>query len=579
MKTTKYVLNKRYQLREKISERPSRQTWRALDLASESKRKLVIIKLLPFSPQMQWEHLKLFEREAQVLKNINHPRIPRYLDYFSVDEEDGTGLRWFALVQEYIPGQSLQQLLDQGKRFPEHQVRCLAEEILTILTDLHELSPPIIHRDIKPSNLILGKNNQIYLVDFGAVQDKAKAEGATFTVVGTSGYTPPEQLWGRAVPASDLYALGATLIHLLTGIAPANLPQSEMRLDFQTNIQVNLNHVFAKWLEMMTEPALEKRFPQARKAKSALLEIDAIRREIIAKTVQNIHQKNRRKSRHLRLFVLITLQFSITAGVVFGLILPTFKKIDTEYSESEAQDYGGSMNRAQQSYFRDKDEFSDSMDDLGLGIATETKSYIYSTQATPLYAFNYAISKKSYLKGFVGGVFLGKPKPDTNKLTTVVIFCESKYSGKTPPADPVVKNGVLECGVGTTRVDSDYSEMSTTLGEDGKIIYESLNYAQNSKYTQALNRAKTIQNDVAKDKASAAIIHELIKAKQYEQAIHVAKTIENFWVKVSTLDTIVRELAAAGKSDRAMEIAETIQSYYGGREKMLDAIANYENSQ
>lgn len=572
-------LKKRYQLQEKLSERPSRQTWLALDLASESKQQLVIIKLLPFSPQMQWEHLKLFEREAQVLKNINHPRIPRYLDYFSVDEEDGTGLRWFALVQEYIPGQSLQQLLDQGKRFPEHQVRCFAEEILTILTDLHELSPPIIHRDIKPSNLILGKNNQIYLVDFGAVQDKAKAEGVTFTVVGTSGYTPPEQLWGRAVPASDLYALGATLIHLLTGIAPANLPQSDMRLDFQKNIQVNLNHVFAKWLEMMTEPALEKRFTQARKAKSALLEIDAIRREIIANFVQDIHRKNRRKSRYLRLFVLITLQFSITAGVVFGLILPTIKKMGTSPYESEAKQYVASMNRAQQSYFRDKNYFADYMGDLGLGIALETQSYIYSTHTTSLYAFNYAIPKKSHIKSFVGGVFIKFNNQDKSKLTTVAIFCESQSPGMKYPTPPALSNGVLECGVGTKRVDSDYSEMSTTLGEDGKIIYESLNYAQNSKYTQALNRAKTIQNDVAKDKAFAAIIYELIEAKQYEQAIHLAKTIENFWVKASTLDTIVRELAVAGKSDRAMEIAETIQSYYGGREKMLDAIANYENSQ
>ena len=71
----------------------------------------------------------------------------------------------------------------------------------------------MLHRDIKPSNLILGEDEQVYLVDFGAVQDKVAPSCTTFTVVGTYGYTPMEQFGGRAVPASDLYALGATLIH------------------------------------------------------------------------------------------------------------------------------------------------------------------------------------------------------------------------------------------------------------------------------------------------------------------------------------------------------------------------------
>lgn len=74
-----------------------------------------------------------------------------------------------------------------------------------------------MHRDIKPSNLIWGEDQHVYLVDFGAVQAQAAVTGVTFTVVGTSGYAPLEQFWGRAVAASDLYALGATLIHLLTG--------------------------------------------------------------------------------------------------------------------------------------------------------------------------------------------------------------------------------------------------------------------------------------------------------------------------------------------------------------------------
>ncbi|GET38243.1 serine/threonine protein kinase [Microseira wollei] len=212
--------------------------------------------------------MKLFEREAQVLANLNHSRIPRYRDYFSLDRQIGEGLPWFGIVQDYIPGASLQELLEQGKRFSEKQVKSIATQVLDILIYLHSLSPPVLHRDIKPSNLILTEDEQIYLVDFGAVQDKAAFTGVTFTVVGTSGYSPLEQFWGRAVPASDLYALGASLIHLLTGIAPADLPQKDARIQFSDRI--TLNPSFVTWIEQLTEISIEKRFSTAKEALQGL---------------------------------------------------------------------------------------------------------------------------------------------------------------------------------------------------------------------------------------------------------------------------------------------------------------------
>lgn len=133
---------------------------------------------------------------------------------------------------------------------------------------MHELSPPVLHRDIKPSNLIWGEDQQVYLVDFGAVQAQAAVTGVTFTVVGTSGYAPLEQFWGRAVMASDLYALGATLIHLLTGVTPADLPQKDSRIQFSDRVSVNPSLV--SWIEKMTEIGLEKRFSEARDALAAL---------------------------------------------------------------------------------------------------------------------------------------------------------------------------------------------------------------------------------------------------------------------------------------------------------------------
>jgi serine/threonine protein kinase len=256
------VLLERYELQQKLGRTGAgRQTWLAIDRHTNHS---VIVKLLAFNPEMQWDELKLFEREAQVLQALDHPRIPKYCDYFSIDDQ----VLWFGLVQAYIPGRSLQDLLDQGELMTEAAARQVAIELLAVLDYLHQLPQPVLHRDIKPSNLIRGDDGLIYLVDFGAVQDRATLTGVTFTVVGTCGYAPLEQFWGRAVPASDLYALGATLIHLLTGIAPADLPQRNSRIQFAE--VVKLSPFFTAWLEKLTETALEKRFGSAQEAIEAI---------------------------------------------------------------------------------------------------------------------------------------------------------------------------------------------------------------------------------------------------------------------------------------------------------------------
>ena len=254
------ILSDRYQLKQKLGQNAGRQTW----LASLTNTERVIVKLLAFGDQVQWEDLKLFEREADILKQLDHPQIPRYRDYFSVDDR----LLWFGLVQDYIPGSSLKELITSGKKFSEAEVHKIAIEILEILIYLHELSPAVLHRDIKPSNLIFDLNQQIYLVDFGAVQNRATTQGATFTVIGTYGYAPMEQFGGKAVPASDLYALGATLIHLLTGTSPADLPQKQLRIQFSSSI--SLSPHFIRWIETLTAPDVQQRFSTARLALKAL---------------------------------------------------------------------------------------------------------------------------------------------------------------------------------------------------------------------------------------------------------------------------------------------------------------------
>ena len=139
------------------------------------------------------------------------------------------------------------------------------------------MHPPVIHRDIKPSNILLGERSahhvgQVYLVDFGSVQNVLDTEAGTRTVVGTYGYMPPEQFGGRTVPTSDLYSLGATLIYLVSGNHPADLPQKDFRIQFEQ--VTHLSPGLTRWLRWMTEPTLERRPSSALEALKALNESD-----------------------------------------------------------------------------------------------------------------------------------------------------------------------------------------------------------------------------------------------------------------------------------------------------------------
>lgn len=226
----------------------------------------VVLKLLALSGSMDWDDLKLLEREAQALQQLSHPRIAQYRDYFALN----TFNQWFGLVTEYVPGVSLKQKLEKHHRFTPKQLQWIAQQTLDILQYLHQLAPPVLHRDIKPSNLIWGTDNQIHLIDFGCVQLQPRLPGATFTVVGTYGYTPIEQFGGETVPASDLYALGMTLVHLLTGIAPAELPQKDFQIQFRDQARSQIDFQFAQWLERLLQPAVGDRYQSAHQALVAL---------------------------------------------------------------------------------------------------------------------------------------------------------------------------------------------------------------------------------------------------------------------------------------------------------------------
>ncbi|MEO0648569.1 MAG: serine/threonine-protein kinase, partial [Cyanobacteria bacterium J06650_10] len=259
---------RRYQVKSLLGKQTGRRTYLAYDAKDD---RSVVIKLVLFGPDFTWADLRLFEREAETLKSLDHSALPNYLDSFEVETPMGKG---FALVQTYIDASSLQQQVNAGRTFSEPDLIDIARQILAILRDLHARHPPIIHRDIKPSNILLtnhanGSIKKVYLIDFGSVQTTPSS--GTMTIVGTYGYMPIEQFGGRAFPASDLYSLGATLLYLSTGKHPAELVQSNFQLDFTAHVQ--FTPVFTQWIEQLVRADLSQRTASATAALRVLAQL------------------------------------------------------------------------------------------------------------------------------------------------------------------------------------------------------------------------------------------------------------------------------------------------------------------
>ncbi|MEB3360358.1 MAG: serine/threonine-protein kinase [Synechococcales bacterium] len=264
------ILGDRYRVEKQLGKKLGRWTLLASDLNQEEAP--VILKLISMDDDLHPDMLRLFEREVEILKTLEHPDIPRYLDYFEVDLAKSQ--KALVLVQTFIEGVSADRYLQQGRIFSEAETHKVARSVLKILTYLHEHQPSIIHRDIKPSNILLttppGKKTKICLVDFGSVKTLVSRVSHTTVLglIGTEGYMAPEQLGGRPVKASDLYSLGTTLITLATGMEPVNLPRRGQRIDL-----TRLNHFspdFAAWLAQMTEIDISRRFNSAQTALQAL---------------------------------------------------------------------------------------------------------------------------------------------------------------------------------------------------------------------------------------------------------------------------------------------------------------------
>jgi Protein kinase domain len=222
-----------------------------LDAVDKKDGRPVAIKRFFVRGAKSWKDVELAEREARVLAGISYPGFPAYLDHF---EERGA----LCLVMEKVEGESLAALRKRGGRLSQADVVRLLNEAADGLDYLHTRAPPIIHRDLKPGNVIRRPDGSFAFVDFGSVRDTLKPEGGS-TVVGTFGYMAPEQFQGRAGAGSDVYAVGATALSLLTGTEPEDLPHRGLGIDVSGALGSGMDPRLVRALSAMLEPDPDKR--------------------------------------------------------------------------------------------------------------------------------------------------------------------------------------------------------------------------------------------------------------------------------------------------------------------------------
>ncbi len=214
------------------------------------------------NPDLQHQAVVSFQREADMLAQLNNEHIPRIYDRFSEQNRH-------YLVMEYVAGRTLEEELKAaGGKLPEGRVIEIALQVLDTLDYLHHREPPVIYRDLKPSNIMVAPDGQVKLVDFGIARHFQPLSSAT--MVGTQGYAPPEQYRGKVETRSDIYALGATMHHALSGRDPTT--EAPFSFPVLRKFCPDLNPALAELVREALEYDVDRR----------IRDVDEMRRRLLA---------------------------------------------------------------------------------------------------------------------------------------------------------------------------------------------------------------------------------------------------------------------------------------------------------
>ncbi|MGK7892746.1 MAG: serine/threonine protein kinase [Xenococcus sp. (in: cyanobacteria)] len=240
-----------------------RITWKGKELAND---RLVVIKQFCFATaDSTWSGYKSYQREINLLQNLNHEGIPKYLE--SLETDNG-----FCLIQEYIEAIPLAKF----ENISLEQIQLLTIRILDILVYLQEREDFILHRDLKPENILVDSELKPYLIDFGLAKIGDRENTASSIIQGTPGFMAPEQAIAPT-KSSDLYGLGVTIICLLTNknsveILDLATTENPYKLEFKPLLK-QLDPEFVAWLNKIVNPQIKQRFPDATTALKNLKEL------------------------------------------------------------------------------------------------------------------------------------------------------------------------------------------------------------------------------------------------------------------------------------------------------------------
>ncbi len=261
------ILQDRYEIIDTAGSGGMAIVYKARDLRFEKASRICAVKEMfntVADARLRDLYRQQFDREANVLASLNHPAVLKVFDYFSEGER-------VYLVTDFVEGKNLEQIITNSDGpIEQEKVIDWAIQVCDVLSYLHNHKPdPVIFRDLKPSNVMLNEFGRVVMIDFGIAKVfQGEQRG---TMIGTEGYTPPEQYRGAAEPRGDLYALGATMHHLLT----KHNPQEEPPFTFHERPIRQLNPQVSEGLEAVVMRSLEyeidKRFASAEELKQALL--------------------------------------------------------------------------------------------------------------------------------------------------------------------------------------------------------------------------------------------------------------------------------------------------------------------
>lgn len=245
---------KEYQLLGKIGEGAFGETWIG---SYGAERNPCVIKQLKLNEVERWKAIERFKREATVLESIDHSGVPKYFGF--IEETDFVGI-----VQEHISGKTLEQFVSDNTFQSIHLIQTVLVQGLKILDYLSKLTPSVVHRDISPKNILLDRKHNLYLIDFGGVQQSCAYESETVTCMGTFGYMAPEQLMGKATPRSDLFSFGMVMVYLITGKSIEELPVDSRTggVDVSEALRGHPERII-KLISKMVAPGAGKRFKSA----------------------------------------------------------------------------------------------------------------------------------------------------------------------------------------------------------------------------------------------------------------------------------------------------------------------------